>query len=162
MNPLRQCWTIAKSIYLYLAYWLLGLTQEYSYIKKAYYFVDLHWYHRAIHNLKKVLRDSDDPHIHSLLGYCYSRIGTPFDSVEHYSKAHDKIRNPKTDLGLAISEFESGNIEKSEEIIEEVRRSNYSLDSHDVEALHGLETRIEMAKKGRKDLTHRIDELKWK
>jgi hypothetical protein len=97
-----------------------------------------------------------------MLGYCYSRIGTPVDSVQHYSKAHDKIRDPKTDLGLAISEFESGNIEKSEEIIHEVRRSNYSLDSRDVKALHGLETRIEMAKKGRKDLTHRVDELKWK
>jgi len=160
MNALGRCWKIVKLVYLFLGYWVVGLPQEYFYIKKGKYFVDLNWYHRAIRNYKKTLRDSDDPHIHSMLGYCYSRIGTPLDSIEHYNKAHDKIRDPKIDLGLAISEFESGNIEKSVEIIQEVRRSNDRLESPDVEALDWLEKRIEMAKKGRKDLTHRIDELK--
>jgi hypothetical protein len=97
-----------------------------------------------------------------MLGYCYSQIGTPVDSVEHYSKAHDKIRDPKTDLGLAISEVESGNIEKSEEIIFEVSRSSYQLEPSDVETLDWLRLRIEIAKKGRKDLKHSIDELKQK
>jgi tetratricopeptide (TPR) repeat protein len=133
MDALRRCWTIVKLIYLYIGYWLVGLPQEYFYIKKGNYFADLKWYHRAIRNYKKALQDSDDPHICSMLGYCYSRIGTPADSVEHYSKAHDKIRDPKIDLGLAISEFESGNIDKSEEIMREVRRSNYRLESRDVE-----------------------------
>jgi tetratricopeptide (TPR) repeat protein len=162
MNPLRQCWTIIRLLYLYIGYWLVGLPQEYFYIKKGNYFVDLKWYHRAIRNYKKALQDSDDPHIHSMLGYCYSQIGTPVDSVEHYSKAHDKIRDPKTDLGLAISEVESGNIEKSEEIIFEVSRSSYQLEPSDVETLDWLRLRIEIAKKGRKDLKHSIDELKQK
>jgi hypothetical protein len=92
-----------------------------------------------------------------MLGYCYHRIGVLVDSVEHYSKAREKIRDPKIDIGLANLEFESGNIERSEEIMREVRRSKYHVDSQDVKQLDWLETRIEMAKKGREDLKHPID-----
>jgi hypothetical protein len=95
-----------------------------------------------------------------MLGYCYSKIGSFEDSVERYRKAHAKIRDPKIHIGLAISEFESGNIEKSEAIMDEVRRSDYRLDSRDVEALDWLGTRIQMAKRGRKDLSHKPDTLK--
>jgi hypothetical protein len=95
-----------------------------------------------------------------MLGYCYLKIGSFADSVEQYGKAHNKIRDPKIHLGLAISEFESGNIDKSEAIIREIKTSDYRLDYRDMEALDWLETKIQMAKRGRKDLLHRVDELK--
>ena len=109
MNVLRRIWIILKLVYLYLGYFLVGFPEEYFHIKKGNYFVNLRWYHRAIHNYKKALEDSDNPHIHSILGYCYSRIRTPLDSVQHYRKPHEKIRDPKIDLGLAMSEFDRGN-----------------------------------------------------
>jgi tetratricopeptide (TPR) repeat protein len=121
-------------------------------LRKANYFLDLGWYHRAIHNYKKALKDHDDPRIHSVLGYCYSRIKAPLDSVQHYSRARDKMRDPRIDIGLANSEFDCGNIEKSEEIIQEVRSSNYRLDSKDVEVLDSLAAAIEVVKKAREDL----------
>jgi tetratricopeptide (TPR) repeat protein len=157
MNVLRRIWTILNLVFLYLGYFLVGIPKEDFHVRKGNYFVDLGWYHRAIQNYKKALEDSDDPHIHSMLGYCYSRIKAPLDSVQHYSKAREKIGDPRIDIELANSEFDCGNIEKSEEIMWKVRRSNYHLDSQDVETLDSLETAIEMVKKARKDLKRPTD-----
>jgi len=110
---LRRIWIILKLVYLYLGYFLVGFPEEYFHIKKGNYFVDLGWHHRAIRNYKKALRESDEPHIRSTPGYwsghCYSRTGIPVDSVEHYSNARDRIRDPRIDIGLAMSEFDRGN-----------------------------------------------------
>ena len=67
------------------------------------------------------------------------------------------MRDPRIDIGLANSEFDLGNIEKSEEIVRKIQSSNYHLDSQDVRALDSLKRAIEMVRKARKDLRRPTD-----
>lgn len=149
---LRRIFTILKLFYLYLDYFLVGFPEEDFCIMKGNYFFDLGWYRRAIRCYKSALKDYSDPRIHVMLGYCYSQTKASLDSVQHYTKAREKIRDPRIDIGLATSEFNCGNIQKSEKIIWEVWRSNYNLDSQVLEALDSLATTIAMVKKSLKNL----------
>ncbi len=69
----------------------------------------------AIRNYTKALIESKDPRIHFMLGLCYLRIRNYHSSVEHFRIAYGRLNNPKVAVGLAITEYETGNIAKSEE-----------------------------------------------
>jgi tetratricopeptide (TPR) repeat protein len=115
----RKVWTIVKLIYLHLAYFALGLDDQYFYIAKGNYFAELEWCRYAIPNYKKALKKSSDPLIHFWLGYCLLRLRKYNESLAHYRIAYEKIHDPNAALGLAIAEYETGNSERSRAIIQE-------------------------------------------
>jgi tetratricopeptide (TPR) repeat protein len=154
VNALRKIWIVWKLIYAYVRFWTFPTPSEAFYIMKGNCYFDLGWYERAIISYKKALRDSKDARIHNMLGYCYLRIGDYDNSVEHYEKAVKKIHDPSVALSIAAAEFERGNIEKSLEIIENIRKSDLNYKSS---YLDDLEGRVAMVKKEREYLKHRQD-----
>lgn len=141
MNLIKKLWTISKLFYLYTAYWLVGLTQEEFYIMKGNYCADLHWNNLAIRSYEKAGKESKDPRIHLMLGLCYLRIGKYDKSVVNYRMAYEKIKHPKVAIGLAITEYETGNINRSEEIIQSLSIES-GLDSADEAAVKKLKDLI--------------------
>ena len=151
MAILRKCWTILKFIYLYSSYWLVGIPEESFYTAKGNYLVELNAYSSAIRSYEEALKESNDRRIHAMVGYCYSQLGGHKNAVEYYRKAFKKIPDQNIDIGLAISEFEAGNIDESETIIDELRRSQET-NSQTKETLDNLEARIALVRKERESL----------
>jgi tetratricopeptide (TPR) repeat protein len=151
MNILKKCWAILKLMYLYLAYWLVGISEEAFYMGKGNYLIELNAYSRAIRSYKKALSDSNDRNIHAMIGYCHSCIGSHQEAVEYYRQAYKKIPDQSIDINLAISEFEAGNIDESETIINELRGSA-NMDTSTKETLDNLEARIALVRRERKNL----------
>jgi tetratricopeptide (TPR) repeat protein len=134
MNRIKKLWAFLKLLYLYTAYWLAGITEEEYYILKGNYCVDLRWNRMAIRSYEKARKESKDPRILSMLGLCYLRVGNYDKSVENYRIAYEKFKRPKVAVGLAITEYETGNINRSAEIIEILNTEN-DLDVADKAAL---------------------------
>ena len=151
MDTLKKCWAILKLIYLYLAYWLVGLPEELFYTEKGNYLMELNAYDPAIRTYKKALRDANDRRIHAMIGYCHSQMGSHKEAVENYRQAYKKIHDQNIDIGLAISEYEAGNIDESETIINDLRRST-KIDTSTKETLDNLEARIALVRRERKNL----------
>ena len=153
MNVLRKSWVILKLVFSYFLFWPVP---ESLYIMKGNYFFDLGWYDRAIKNYKKALRDSNSPRIHARIGYCYSKTGNAKEAVEYYRKTHNKTHDHSINVGLAISEYDVGNMDESEAIIQELRGSN-KLDSSTTKTLDNLEEHIAMVRRERKNLERHSD-----
>ena len=147
MNRIKKLWTLSKLIYLYTAYWLVGITEEEYYNLKGNYCADLRWNGMAIRSYEKARKESKEPRIFSMLGLCYLRIGKYDKSVENYRIAYDKFKHPKVAVGLAITEYETGNINRSAEIIESLNTET-DLDVADQAALKKLTDRIQQREKG--------------
>ena len=152
MNPLSKIWTNLKIIYLYVLYWCVGLEEEEFYIKKADYYIDLNKYHRAIRSYERALKYSNHPYIHSKLSYCYTQTGKYKNTAEYFRKVFNDIDNPKTALRLAREELESGNIDRSTDLIKKLKSMESTLTSSEKEKLMFLELSISSAEKGREDL----------
>ncbi len=127
LNPFKYVWIVLKLIYLYLGYCLVGLDDQYFYIAKGNYFSALFWFRRAIPNYQEALRESQDPLIHLALGFCLLRVGRFGEAIEHYRIANEKVKLPDVALGLAIVEYETGNIGRCREIIQELEASDQQL-----------------------------------
>lgn len=153
---MRSVWIFTKFIWLYIAYWFVGSTPDYFYISKGNYFLELRWYERAIRNYKKALEDSTDHRIHDVISYCYSQMGRSSDAIDYYRAAYEKNTDPRTAYGLARAELERGNLEKSQEIIEAIRRINHHIDQLRLDA---LEAEIQVVKKAREDASHMAHEF---
>ncbi len=124
----KSSWTFLKLIYLHARYLLgVGVDDEEFYIAKGNYFTDLNWYYRAIQNYERALENSKSPRLHLALGFCLLRVGRFAESVEHFRVAYKKISQPDVALGLAIAEFETGNIEQSRELVSELEHSENQL-----------------------------------
>jgi tetratricopeptide (TPR) repeat protein len=145
MNRFKKLWTLSKLIYLYAAYWLVGITEEEYYILKGNYYTDLHWNVMAIRSYEKARKESKDPRIFLALGLCYLRLGKYDKSVENYRIAYEKFKHPKVAVGLAITEYETGNINKSLEILSNLK-TEIDLDAADEASLKKLKNLIVKSK----------------
>lgn len=112
--------TYLKLIYLYLCYWVVGLTEEGFQYKKAWLLCDLGHYHAAIFALKKAEIEWKASYIFGLLGWCYIQIESFENALIYYNKAYTKDKSPTVVLGLAISEFYAGSTKKSEEFYQQL------------------------------------------
>ena len=145
-QPLLFMRTILKLSWIYILYLYFG-GEERFYVTKANCYVHLQWYDRAIISYEKALMEKDRAFVHSMLGYCYDQIQEYGSSVEHYRKAYKRRRNRSADIGLAVAEFQLGNIDKSDEVIQELRESNFAFELEDKKILNALEAKIAIAKK---------------
>jgi tetratricopeptide (TPR) repeat protein len=145
MKRINKLWTLSKLIYLYAAYWLVGITEEEYYILKGNYYTDLHWNVMAIRSYEKARKEPKDPRLFLALGLCYLRLGKYNKSVENYRIAYEKLKHPKVAVGLAITEYETGNINKSLEIIENLNKEK-NLDAGDEASLKKLKNLIAKSK----------------
>jgi hypothetical protein len=144
-HPLLFAWYILKLIWIYLVYLRFG-GEERFYISKANCYVALQWYDRAIIYYEKALMESDRAAVHSMLGYCYEQIQENNKSVEHYRKAYKRRRDRSSDIWLAEAEFKLGNIEKSYEVIQELRKSKFIFEGEAKKKLDDLEAKINQGK----------------
>jgi tetratricopeptide (TPR) repeat protein len=153
MGVLKKCWSVLKMVYLYVAYWFVGIPEEVFHRYKGNYWVELNSYHRAIRSYKKALKDSNDARLHAMIGYCYSRMGNNNEAVEFYRAAKNKIHDQRVDVGLARSEYEARNIDKSDEVIQQVRTQEIDLSTE--RTLDHLEEQIAVVRRERKKLEKR-------
>lgn len=151
MDLLLKTWAILRLFFAHLQFWTFPTPEESFYIMKANCYVDLGWYQRAIKNYRKAQRDSHDGRINAAIGYCYSRIGSHEEAVENYRRGSFKTRDQRTRIGLAIEEYETGNLETSERIIRELKTSSNKLDPNERAAIENLEIRVAMTKKAREE-----------
>ena len=97
-----------KLLYLYMAYWLVGIDEEGYYIRKGNYLVDLEHYAAAAKSYSNALRETKSPYVYAALGHCYIELGLFDKAATQLQEAYS--RRPRTDfgIGLARSLFESG------------------------------------------------------
>jgi tetratricopeptide (TPR) repeat protein len=156
---MRQAWIILKLISLYVRYWTIGLTEDYYYISKANYFYELGDYERAIRNYKRALKDSNNLRlrIHDMIDYCYSLLGRANEGIDYYRKSFEKTNDPLIGLGLAQAEFQRGNLEKSQDLINDLRNTSHRFNSSKLDM---LEAEIQVVKKEREQMEHSAEEFK--
>jgi tetratricopeptide (TPR) repeat protein len=142
LTPIKVMWIFAKLLYLHTAYVLVGLPEETFHITKGNYLMDLHWFHRAILNYQKALRETQTPRVHLALGFCFTRVGKFQDSVEHYRIAHEKLKQPDVALMLAIAEYETGNLNRCREIVKQLEGHEHELYLNNNAALEKLKTKL--------------------
>lgn len=150
-HPFLFAWYILKLVWIYIVYLRYG-GEERFYISKANCYVALQWYDRAIICYEKALMESDRAAVHSMLGYCYDQIQEYNNSVDHYRKAYKRRRDRSADIRLAEAEFKFGNIEKSHEVIQELRTSNFVFKAEDKKKMDDLEAKIYHEKKMASDM----------
>ncbi len=156
---MRQAWIILKLIGLYIRYWTIGLSQDYYFISKANYLYGLGYYEGAIHNYKQALKESDNLRlrIHVMIDYCYSLLGRGDEGIDYYRKSFEKTNDPLIGLGLAKAEFQSGNLEKSQDLINALRNTSHRFNSSKLDM---LEAEIQVVQKARKQTRHIEEEFK--
>jgi tetratricopeptide (TPR) repeat protein len=138
--------TTLKMIYLYLLYFLVGLSQEDFYVSKANYFADLGYYNSAIKYYKKALSIIKMPTIYSMIGWCYLQQDIFEQASEYYSKAYEKLKTPLIVIGYAISEFELGNYNMSENLCKELNDQSSNLPKQVLVSLEELQEKLNARK----------------
>jgi tetratricopeptide (TPR) repeat protein len=152
MNSLYKLWIHWKRIYLIVLYWAVGEEEDYYFMMRAYYCLQLEDYGGAIRNCKKALKHSNNSWIHSTLAKCYAHTGKYDNPAEYFRTVYTDIDNPKTALRLANEELESGNIDNCQEIVKKIKTMSQKLSTSDREKLDYLETSIFEAERGREEL----------
>ncbi len=113
-------------------------------------------YYKAIRDYKRASKDSNDPRILDTINYCYQKIGADNDGINFYRKANKKADDPSVSWGLANAEFDKGNLNRSHELIRQIR-SKHHIHS---QRLDIFEAQIEIARRERKAHEHMKDEFK--
>ncbi len=124
---MQTVWTTFKFIYLYIAYWLVGLEDEDFYITKGNYFADLGKYYSAIKCFKKALNESQMYSLYASIGWCYIAIDNDAEALINYRKAYEKIKRHYVTVPLASLEMESGNIDNCKEVFESIKEKREEL-----------------------------------
>lgn len=143
-HPLKKLWVVAKLIYLNLGYFLVGLEDEYYYILKGNYLKDLNQLQGAINSYQKALRETKNPRVHLALASCMLHVGRYHEALPHFRTAYEKLNDPDTALGLAIVEYETGNIERCTKLIQELEGKDLYLTND--EALKKMKRKLMQTK----------------
>ena len=157
MRVLRKAWIMVRLVFWYTVFWTFPTPEESLCIAKANCFAELGWYQRAIRNYTHALKGSTDPRIHSMIYYCYSQLGRQEDGTNHYRKAYEEKGDPRVGFGLAMAEFDSGNLEKSQKVLASIRQTKHRIDSFELDM---LEAQLEVAKKEREEAKRIDDEFR--
>ena len=124
---MRSIWISLKFIYLYIAYWFVGLSEEDFYITKGNYFADLEKYYSAITCYEKALRESEMYSLYASIGWCYTAIDNDTKALEYYRKAYEKIKSHYITVPLASLEMEFGNLDKCKDVFEKIQENRDEL-----------------------------------
>lgn len=140
------------------------ITEDYYYISKANCFYELGFYEEAIHNYKRALKHSHNLRlrIHDIIDSCYSRLGRGNEGIDYYRKAFEQTKDPLVGFGLAKAEFNKGNLEKSQDLINSLRNTNHRFSASKLDM---LEAEIQVVKKERERVKHNEEEFRrfeWK
>ena len=110
--------TVIKFMYLYLAYWFVGLTEEDFYISKGNYFADLGKYYSAINSYKKALKEDELFSLYAMIGWCYAALEDNELALKNYRKAYERIKRHDIAVTLARLEMEHGDVNQCRKIFE--------------------------------------------
>lgn len=124
---MKTIWISIKFIYLYLAYWLVGLTEEDFYITKGNYFADLGKYYSAIKSYKKALKEEEMPSLYASIAWCYATVEENSKALEYYRKAHMRIKRHYVTVPLSTLEMECGNIDQCKEVFKSTKEQRDEL-----------------------------------
>ncbi len=124
---MKLIWISIKLIYLYIAYWLVGLSEEDFYITKGNYFADLEKYYSAIICFKKALKESEMYTLYASIGWCHAAIDNDAKAIEYYRKAYEKIKRHYVTVTLASLEMECGNIDQCKEVFKNIKENRDEL-----------------------------------
>jgi tetratricopeptide (TPR) repeat protein len=105
----------------------VGFEEEQFYIPKGNCCAAIGWYKVAIAAYTKALEESNDPLIHSALGWCYAEVGMNEKSLEHYRIAYTNSDTPEMAIGLAYAEYNVGNIQEFQNIYKTLNDSKVGL-----------------------------------
>ncbi len=141
-----------KLLYSHLAFWTLPIPEEEFYIEKGnyYLYLELGLEDRAKKSFRKAKKTSPDGVTDLMVGYRYAQLGEHDKAVEAYRQAMEKPGGDRGRVGLAIEEYESGNLENSEAVIRQIRASG-KLGTSESDTLDLLEAQIEVTRRARVD-----------
>lgn len=142
---LKKLWIMFKLTYLHLCYFLVGLDDDYYYIMKGDYLKEIHCLNGAIRSYQKALRDSKDARVHLSLASCLLHSRRFHEAVDHFQIAYNEFNDPNVALGLAIVEYEMGNLERCHQLVQQVEGKDLCLTNN--EALKKLKEKIEQKEK---------------
>ncbi len=124
---MKAIWISIKFIYLYLAYWLVGLTEDDFYITKGHYFAELGKYYSAIKSYEKALKEEETPSLYASIGWCYATVEENLKALEYYRKAYRRIKRHYVTIPLATLEMECGNVEQCKEVFKNIKEKRDAL-----------------------------------
>jgi tetratricopeptide (TPR) repeat protein len=119
---IRKIWSILKLFYLYLAYFTVGLDEEFYYIAKGNHLYDGGFFAAAAKAYKKALKETQSPYVYSSLGYCYLNVGIFDKAVENLEIAYSKRSTPEFAVGLIRAKYENGDYEESRKLLQHIEK----------------------------------------
>jgi tetratricopeptide (TPR) repeat protein len=150
MNTIRKAWIILKVFFAYFIFWTFPTPEEEFYIMKGDYYLQLGWHDRAAKSYRKAEKTSPDGHTDSAIGYRFGQMGRHDEAVQAYRQGTTKPGGQRAKLGLAIEEYDAGDVEKSESLMRELQASG-KLTTGEKNALDILEIQLAVTKKARAD-----------
>ncbi|MDY7036779.1 MAG: tetratricopeptide repeat protein [Thermodesulfobacteriota bacterium] len=135
-----RIWSILKLLYLYLAYFAVGLDEEFYYISKGNHLLDGGFFSAAAKAYKRVLKETQSPYVYSSLGYCYLNVGLYDKAIENLEIAYSKKSTPEFAVGLIRAKYENGDYEESKKLFQSIKKVDVP------NTLPGLEEEIESLK----------------
>jgi tetratricopeptide (TPR) repeat protein len=150
IGVLRKAWIFLKLLYSYIVFLTFPTPDENLCIMKGNCYVELGWYERAIKTYRKAMQTPNEEYLNAIIGYCQTQLGQHNEAVQSFQKEVRRSNDQKAKLGLALEEYELGNVENSEEVIRQLRASD-KLSSQEREILNSLEIKVAVTKKARDD-----------
>ena len=150
MDVFRKLWIILKLLYSDIVFWTSPTPEEEFYTEKGNYYSELGRHDRAKKSYEKAQRTAANGITGLIIGNHYAQIGNHDEAVKAYREAVKKPGGRQGKVGLAIEEYESGNLENSEAVIRELRASG-RLGTSEQTAIDILEAQIEVTKRARAD-----------
>jgi tetratricopeptide (TPR) repeat protein len=147
-----KIWSVLKLLYLYLAYWVVGLDEEMFYISKGNHLFEMEFYSAAAKAYKKALKETDSPYIYSSLGYCYLNSGMPDKALEYLKIAYSRRSTPDFAVGLVYAHHENGNVEESLNLFKNLLKMKIDNDPHIEKELEKMKEMFTEAPNQRLDL----------
>jgi tetratricopeptide (TPR) repeat protein len=147
---LRKAWVFLKLLYSYIVFFTFPTPEENLHIMKGNCYVELGWYERAIKTYRKAMKTANEDYLNKIIGYCQAQLGQHNAAVQSFRKEVRRSDDNRAKLGLAIEEYEVGNVENCEKIIHQLRASE-KISSQERDILDNLEIKIAATKKARND-----------
>lgn len=113
---------LVKVIFTTLRWWIER--DDFSYhLRQSQSYEQGGWHRAAARHARAVLAIAEDAETRARLAYCCMQIGNIAESVREYRKAVTEWEHPAIMLGLAQAEFQNGNVETAQNLLEKVEGS---------------------------------------
>ncbi len=113
---MRSAFIVLKLLYLYLQYFVIGLTEDGFQIQKGHYLCELGQYAAAAKAYELALRDTHSAWVVGALGYCYLCMQITDRAVEYLRQAYTRRSDPELGVTLLQALWQNGDTSEAESL----------------------------------------------